>query len=242
MRRARRHLFLSPHPDDIAFSAFASLVRVPPGETRTLVTVFSRSCYTYAAPGVREEALTISSRRMEEDSRFARAHGAEWVPLGFADSSLRPLRAGEEYRRASGEEPLYPSVLAKLRGLLEAAGPEAVCHVPLGISQHVDHLMVRDAVLALRGGPQGLVFHEDLPYAERHTEEQVRDFVHALGVEPPLESERVELTRSWDAKRRAVRMYESQLEPDTLERLERHARRVASGGGLAERVWKAGRP
>lgn len=237
MSRASRHVFFSPHPDDIAYSAFASLARVPAGEPRTLVTVFSRSCWSFRAPVEPGQALAVSARRLEEDLRFARAQGAALVPLGFRDTSLRGLPEGGEYRRSAAEDPLYPALVAELRQVLEGEGPGVVCHVPLGLGGHVDHLLVRDAVLALRGGARGVSFYEDLPYAEACGEEEIAAHVRSLRVGAPLEPCVLEL--DWAAKVEALRMYESQLEASTVPRLERHARRVASGRGLAERVWRA---
>lgn len=233
-----RHLFFSPHPDDIALGCFASLLRVPPGEPRAIITVFSQSCWEFVLPVVPQRALAVSTRRLEEDLRFARAHGADWVPLGFRDTSLR-LPPGAEDRSPSDRDPLRFSVEAALRPLLEDGAPEAVCHVPLGISGHVDHLLVRDTVLALRGGPRNIVFYEDLPYCERHGEAEISAFVHGLGLE--LSPCLLDLTRDWPAKLRALRMYESQMEPATIPAVERHARRLGAGQGMAERVWKGGR-
>jgi deacetylase len=236
MSRAPRHVFFSPHPDDIAFSAFASLVRVPAGVPRALVTVFSQSCWSFCSPVEPGQALAVSARRLEEDMRFARAQGVALVHLGLRDTSLRGLPAGGEYRRSAEEDPLYPALVAELRQVLEGEGPEAVCHVPLGLGGHVDHLLVRDAVLALRGGARGVSFYEDLPYAEGYGEEEIAGHARSLRVGAPLEPCVLEL--DWPGKLEALRMYESQLEASTLPRIERHARRVAASRSLAERVWR----
>ncbi|HYO71275.1 MAG TPA: PIG-L family deacetylase, partial [Archangium sp.] len=177
-----RQLFFSPHPDDIALAAFASLLRVPPGVPPAVISVFTQSCWEFVLPVDRTRALAVTSRRLEEDLRFARASGADLVHLGFRDTSLR-LSPGVEDRRPSAEDPLFPAVQVALREVLENEAPDAVCHVPLGISGHVDHLMVRDAVLVLRGGARGVVFYEDLPYCEQYTEEEIAAFVRALGLE-----------------------------------------------------------
>jgi LmbE family N-acetylglucosaminyl deacetylase len=229
-----RHLFFSPHPDDIALGCFASLVRVPPDVPRTLVTVFSQSCWEFILPVDSTRAFAVTTRRLEEDLRFARAHGADWVPLGLRDTSLR-LPPGAEDRYPSEKDALRPAVEAALRPLLEAEAG-AVCHVPLGISGHVDHLLVRDAVLALRGGARDVVFYEDLPYCERHGEAEISAFVRGLGLglSPCL----LDLTRDWPAKLRALGMYASQMEPKTIPAVERHARRLGAERGVAERVWK----
>jgi deacetylase len=234
-RRGPRQLFFSPHPDDIALAAFASLLRVSPGGPRALISVFTQSCWEFVLPVDRTRALAVTSRRLEEDLRFARFCGADLVHLGFRDTSLR-LSPGVEDRRPSAADPLFPAVGAALRSLLENEAPDVVCHVPLGISGHVDHLMVRDAVLALRGDARGVVFYEDLPYCERHTEEEIAAFVRALGL--GLAPHLLELGAEWPAKVKAMRLYESQLEAKTIPAIERYARRLGAGRGMAERVWK----
>lgn len=230
-----RQLFFSPHPDDIALSAFASMLRVPPGVPWALISVFTQSCWEFVLPVDRTRAFAVTSRRLEEDLCFARAWGASLVHLGFRDTSLR-LSPGVEDRRPSAADPLFPAVQAALRDVLENEAPDVVCHVPLGISGHVDHLMVRDSILALRGGARGVVFYEDLPYCEQYTEEEIAAYVRALGL--GLAPHLLDLGAEWPAKVKAMRLYESQLEAKTIPVIERYARRLGAGRGMAERVWK----
>ncbi|WP_186002035.1 PIG-L deacetylase family protein [Corallococcus sp. Z5C101001] len=225
------HVFFSPHPDDVALGAYASLLGVPRGVVPTLVTVFSQSCWEFELPVDPSRALQVSSLRMGEDRRFARAHGADLVHLGFRDTSLRSPPGG-----APEPEEALAALATRLRLALEevlaCVSPEAVCYVPLGISSHVDHLLVRDAVRALRGD-RGVVYYEDLPYSAHPPEDEIVDYAWALGLSPRC----LDVTALWPAKLRGLSFYASQLEPLTLPAVEAHARRLGAGRGLCERVW-----
>ncbi|MBN8232752.1 PIG-L family deacetylase [Corallococcus macrosporus] len=225
------HVFFSPHPDDVALGAYASLLAVPRGIVPTLVTVFSQSCWEFVLPVQPARAMAVTSLRMGEDRRFARAHGADLVHLGFRDTSLRSPPGGpsepEEARAA-----LAGRVRLALEEVLASVSDDAICYVPLGISSHADHLMVRDAVRSLRG-ERGVVYYEDLPYSAHHPEDEIVDYAWALGLSPRC----LDMTAQWPAKLRGLSFYASQLEPQTLPALESHARRLGAGRGLCERVW-----
>jgi deacetylase len=225
------HVFFSPHPDDVALGAYASLMAVPRGIVPTLVTVFSQSCWEFVLPVDPSRALAVTSLRMGEDRRFARAHGADLVHLGFQDTSLRAPPGGPPEPREV-QAALATRVRLALSEVLSFVSDDAVCYVPLGISHHADHLMVRDAVRALKGG-RDVVYYEDLPYSAHHPEDEIVDYAWALGLSPRC----LDLTRLWPAKQRGLSFYASQLEPQTLPSVEAHARRLGGGRGLCERVW-----
>ncbi|RKH64372.1 PIG-L deacetylase family protein [Corallococcus aberystwythensis] len=225
------HVFFSPHPDDVALGAYASLLGVPRGIVPTLVTVFSQSCWEFVLPVDPSRAMAVTSLRMGEDRRFARAHGADLVHLGFRDTSLRAPPGGPAEPEAA-REALAARVRLALGEVLASVSEEALLYVPLGISSHVDHLLVRDAVRALRG-ERGVVYYEDLPYSAHHPEDEIVDYAWALGLSPRC----LDMTTLWSAKLRGLSFYASQLEPQTLPAVEAHARRLGAGRGLAERVW-----
>ena len=226
------HIFFSPHPDDVALGAYASLLNVPRDIVPTLVTVFSQSCWEFVLPVDPSRALAVTSLRMGEDRRFARAHGANLVHLGFRDTSLRaPPGAPPESEAAQAA--LAVRVREALGDVLAHASDDAVCYVPLGISSHADHLLVRDAVRALRGNQGRIVYYEDLPYSAHHPDDEIVDYAWALGLSPRC----LDVTAQWSAKLRGLSFYASQLEPRTLPAVEAHARRLGAGRKLCERVW-----
>lgn len=137
---------LSPHLDDAVLGAFGAL------EGATVVNVFS----AVPAPGPVTDAMRLcratdrvayNQRRLAEDREALALAGAEAVHLDLLDADFR-------------EEPIDAAAVA---GAIAAAVPGATeVLAPLAIGSHPDHVLVRDAALAL-GLP--LALHADLPYA-----------------------------------------------------------------------------
>ena len=85
--------------------------------------------------------------------------------------------------------PLRTQLVNRLVDL--ASSPRVVMFAPLGIGNHVDHLMVRDAASQVDGSnqrPAALVFYSDFPYSV--TAPPNRRFVQSLGISPHLYTHR----------------------------------------------------
>jgi LmbE family N-acetylglucosaminyl deacetylase len=231
MAHPHPQLFFSPHPDDIAYSAFGSLWPAAPHEP-FLITVFSQSCWTFRSPIDSALRFHVTAARREEDIRFAAFCGARLAHLGYPDSSLRCGIAGSEYARRPAEDPLFGEVRSAIAEIVRAA-PGATLHAPLGTSRHVDHLMVRDAILDV-AARHPIVLFEDLPYSDAWTDEEIRTHAASIGAPVALVTD---ITSIWPAKVHAIGLYESQLEADTIERIRHHALRVGSHRARCERNW-----
>jgi LmbE family N-acetylglucosaminyl deacetylase len=227
-------LFISPHPDDICYSAFAAAERS--GRAGLLVTVFSRSFWNFR--GLPEQSARLVTRlRVAEERGFAASLGLTLQMLGLADGRMRGHDDTTEYSTEANDDPEFLRVSSKLRKILsDPWGTAPAVYVPLGISKHVDHLMCRDAVLA--GTPlRRIVFYEDLPYASTKTEEEIECFARAI--DSRLTACLVR-TRQFEArKRRAIESYTTQLEPHTAARILGHGTRVGHETGPCERYWRA---
>jgi deacetylase len=233
-------IFLSPHPDDIVFSAYGRWRDALDGGNQVvLMTIFSQSGWTakqFASGGL--TALEISARRLKEELAFTQEYGALLVPLGFRDTSLRGQPDYLAVGASPEDDPCFPAVKCELQTLVQQIPSETTLHIPLGISQHVDHLIVRWVISEMRCGCKQVIFYEDLPYAEALSEEEIKAFVSKVVPGHSLIPALVDLRDLWNAKLKSMMHYESQLEGDTIERIERHARRIAmEEGGLAERGW-----
>ena len=234
MSMATEHVFLAPHPDDISFSAYGSLMRLWAGAPRLLITVFSTSCWTFLTAPRRENWREVTARRLEEDTAFAAACGCRHLSLGLRDTSLRDYRGGREYVTRPAKDPASLEAEEVLRAALADVPERAVLYVPLGISHHLDHLIVRDAARRLRpGGP--LVFYEDLPYVEGKTEGEIVAFARSF--DAGLEPRKIDLGTLWTGKVRGMEFYASQLEPQTIGLITAYADRIGEDGGKAERTW-----
>jgi len=142
-------LYVSPHADDVAFSAAAQLARdVGGGARATLMTLFEPP----------------EPERRGEDEAFARAFGVELLRGEWPDAIVRrrryrspaqlfaPLRADEA--------PLIEAVRVALQARVDGGCRRVVA--PLGVGGHVDHQIAHAACRALAGAD--VQFYEDTPY------------------------------------------------------------------------------
>jgi len=145
---------VSPHPDDVAFSASAHLLHDrAAGHDVTVVTLF--------APAGGPAAVGDAAARAAEDEKFAALSGARLIAGGFNDAIVRRPR----YRSprhlfgplSADEEPLIEAVRERLQSL---AADRVVA--PLGVGDHVDHQIAHHAARRLTGAQ--ILYYEDAPY------------------------------------------------------------------------------
>ena len=150
-------LFLSPHPDDLVYSAFSALT-----EQRgvgTGVTFFNVSRFTKW--GLLPKYFVTPMRTLEERIILARLRVRSSF-LWMEDSSSRgcPINAQK--------------IASKLN---QFSGTFEYIFCPLGISGHPDHLAVRRVAIdywRLKcDGKPSICFYEDLPYAAKVKEIEV---------------------------------------------------------------------
>jgi deacetylase len=232
----KSHIFLSPHADDICYSAYASLMSAP-AETRKIITIFSRSCWTFRAIPREEDWEAITESRASEDHHFSEFSGSSLLRIDLPDTSLRKLDHGDEYLIRPYEDPIFPQVQQQLAITLKEVDVNAYLYVPLGISLHLDHLIVRDAIISLRPDLREIFFYEDLPYVESNTDEEIYNFAQSLNT--ALRPMTFDLTELWPEKKQGIEViYYSQLEGHTIHRIESYATRLGGGNNRkAERIW-----
>ncbi len=154
-------LYLSPHPDDVAFSAVGQLAHdVAAGLRVGLMTLF--------APSEKKGPFAARGRRLAEDRAFAERFGATlWAAeLPEAPSRHRRFRSGRVLLaplRSDEEDEVVVAVQQKILSVIGAAPTQLVA--PLGIGAHVDHQIVQRAAtrLATERG-LSLRYYEDVPY------------------------------------------------------------------------------
>ncbi|MBV9230094.1 MAG: PIG-L family deacetylase [Chloroflexi bacterium] len=182
-----RHIFLSPHFDDVVYSCGGTLgVQVSSGLRPLVITVFGgvppsdlklspfalqvhREMGVSAAQGV---SRLIETRR-KEDAAALDYLEVDYLWLDYLDAMYR------------GEPPYYPDKNAVIGGDVHPADlwidkqlaedlialrerlPDTVWYAPLGAGRHVDHQIVCSAVdrLTQRGAKVNL--YEDFPYVQR---------------------------------------------------------------------------
>jgi LmbE family N-acetylglucosaminyl deacetylase len=143
-------LYLSPHPDDVAFSAAARVARdVAAGHEVTVLTLFP------PAPG--DGPLADVAARKAEDEAFARTAKVTMLDGGWVDAIARQPKY-KKLRNLFGpldDDALVNEVHARISAM---TFDEVVA--PLGIGQHVDHQVAHQAARRF----ENAVFYEDAPY------------------------------------------------------------------------------
>ena len=199
----------------------------------------------------------MATRRLE-DEQFAYFAEASIVFLDLPDAVFRGYEGDEELLgQPRDDDPAPVELLSREIARLE---PQRV-YVPLGIGNHVDHQLARQAGIGLlrqsrqwvMPGPEyaGIVtFYEDFPYAWWNDFRQLEDLPNgALAGMPAgvaLTPEFADVTDQLDRKIMGLTLYESQL--DRLftgraameEAVRGHGAKVAGLAGrtgAAERYW-----
>jgi LmbE family N-acetylglucosaminyl deacetylase len=245
-----RYIFLSPHLDDAVFSCGGRIWQaVNQGRRVLVVTVFAAgpppavelSPFAQALHRRWGEAHAPEQRR-QEDREALRSLGARGLHWPYMDCIYRrgPASAFLYPDEAALWGPVSPQeadLVGELARRITALGSEgrALIHTPLGVGQHVDHRLVRQAAEAT-GRP--LLYYADYPYAE-----DPQAVARALGG-VRWEERRVYLSpAAVRAKGEAMARYRSQIstfwmDRERMERAVRDFSRRVGRGRPAERYWR----
>jgi hypothetical protein len=213
-------LLLSPHPDDLVYSAYRMLS--DRSRLKLAITFFNVSRFTRF--GLLPRRIVTLARTLEDR-----------VALGIAGCGVRFLYELDSLAR--GEAPVR--VVARLPDLSGSMPVRIVA--PLGVGSNPDHLIVRSVAMSLwRLAPEcELVLYEDLPYAARSSDLATEEtsIVSALG-EAGIREEFLPMSPS-EMRRKLLlsRLYLTQTVK--TQTLLDHARLVGadSSNGFAERVF-----
>lgn len=257
------HLFLSPHLDDAILSCGGTIHGLTSrGERVIVVTAMAGepgeplpATPVLQALRASWSAAPLRTRRAE-DAQAARLLGAQVYHLGLTECAFRTALCG------TGEWiALYPADDSPFAGVNPADEARvslfatrlpftdaATIYAPLGVDNHVDHLLVRDWALVLTGAAvaPALIFYEEYPRARSRTA-VARALAYypralpALTLAPevvPLSSDDLE------AKLHALACYRSHLhvlwsDAAEMERLARAHMNLIGEGTPAERYWRA---
>lgn len=258
-------VFLSPHHDDICFSLGALAHRLQAG---VLLNVFSRTGHVArvdmapkdlaarfegGSPDTRSlgqsprsdaaEAWVnwVTELRRSEDQAFADTCGLRRVELGLPEA---PLRAQDPFKGRASAKDAVDVETALLKALTELApapkGPRPWLFCPAGIGGHIDHLLVRDAILKPLGELQRMyrvAFYEDLHYAS-HRLKRWPGLVSLRDAARPLDLSRIKLPvlDGADQKLQLVQLYASQLTPQLMD-IACYSPPTLLRAGFHEAVW-----
>ena len=230
-------VIVSPHMDDAALSAFSLMGNRVEADSQSLVLdVFSRSAWWRFA-GRAADREKVQQIREQEEHLAARLTSSRLQMLGLPEALLRGYTMEHVFQPPVSERDR--EVRALLPGLVQAVAAthrNARWFLPLGVGNHVDHVIARDETLsALEGAgiPNNRIrFYEDLPYAA--------DIAGVPDLSESLQGRRLRVSATsvvGEEKFECLRVYWSQLTWSQIVKVRDYTRRVG-GGKPSERTWE----
>lgn len=250
------HLFISPHFDDAVLSCGGLIHRlVQQGELVRIFTVMAGAIPPDLprTPFVEEHILRwalgpdpVSGRR-DEDARAARLLGAGLEFGPFPDALFRTDGRGHPLYpdRAAlfGDPNPHDHVPAQFGALALPMEAADVVYAPLGAGQHVDHVIVRNAVAAWAASrPQvAIFFYEEYPYSAKGAD--VIEAARAALGRPLVPDVRMLDETEVAARIAAVACHRSQTSSfwandSVMAQAVRQYAASVGEGTYAERLWK----
>ena len=255
-----RHIFLSPHFDDVAYSCGGTLgVQVGVGLRPLVITVFAgvpqeTTLSSFAVDvqrkmGFSQNAATVNATRRQEDVAAMNLLGADYFWLDYPEAPYRgtPAYYMNDNQLMGGEvhsgDSWIDEELAEMLVALHKRLPDTVWYAPLGVGRHVDHQIVCSAADRLTRLDAKVNLYEDFPYVVRQAgalTERLEEFGNTL--EPSL----VEMSEMLHLRQQASAKYASQTsmnfgdEKTMLTNIARYAHNIRPVETVhLERYWTA---
>jgi len=227
--RNNRHIFLSPHFDDVVYSCGGTLgVQASCGLRPLVITVFAGA----PTPGLElspfatqihiegmgftqaAEAEVVMTARRKEDANALGYLQADYLWLDYLDAIYRGTPAYYTSSRELIGGDINPGdlwiekQLAQDLVTLHERLPDAVWYGPLGIGRHVDHQIVSSAIDHLLQLGANVKLYEDSPYVLNAGALDTRLQEWGGTLEPAF----VEMSEMLHLRQEAAEMYTSQIE------------------------------
>jgi len=227
--RKHRHIFLSPHFDDVVYSCGGTIgVQVSCGLRPLVITVFGGAPSTdvplssFATQVQRGWGLgmlgasDVVEERRKEDAAACDFLQVDYLWLNYPDAIYRgnPAYYTSDEQLIGGEvNPADLGIdqqLAQELLTLQERLPDAVWYAPLGVGRHVDHQIVCSAADRLAQRGVKVNFYEDFPYVLKEGALEARQQELGMSLEPAL----VEMSEMLPLRIEASSMYTSQTGPN----------------------------
>jgi LmbE family N-acetylglucosaminyl deacetylase len=208
-----RTIFVSPHCDDVALSV-GGMIAVNFFEMPyKIVTVFSKSISSCIQ---QNNFSSVSKIREMEERKYAESIGAEISFLNFPDSSVREYK-NDRFNGLENFDETSDSIFFDIYNSLSnimAAYPKADIVCPLGIGNHIDHILILNICTRLCvENNRRIIYYEDLPYAALFKLKDIRMRINTLSTKFKFEIKphKVDITNKMSYKINNLKIYKSQL-------------------------------
>ncbi len=247
----KRHIFLSPHYDDIPLSAGGAVnLLANGGRTPEVFVIFgsepdgAQPLSEFAESLHRAWGLNASeviARRQAEEQAAAAVLGATTSVLPFRDAIYRDrlyLSDDDLFGAPSPAEQGLPTSITASLPLPDEPEPATRIYAPLGVGRHVDHQLAFRAAAELAAEGWEVWFYEDTPYALRPNalDDRLADLAPTM-VEPVA---RIPVEAVWERKLDAIFCYPSQLETVFRQYVGVGTSRAEISAALHDYATKAG--
>ncbi len=229
-----RHIFLSPHFDDIVYSCGGTLgVQVSCGLRPLIITVFggvppanlelgplATRVHREMGADVTKGSGNVVEKRRQEDAAACDYLEVDYLWLDYLDAIYRgsPAYYTRQDQLIGGEVNIadleIDRQLAQDLLALQDRLPDAAWYAPLGIGRHVDHQIVCSAADRLVQQGAKVYFYEDFPYALQQGALEARK--QELGI--PFEPRLVEMSEMVQIRAAAAEIYASQITANFVDR------------------------
>jgi hypothetical protein len=221
---------LSPHVDDAAYGLTLHISSILKSDLPlTLINCFTVTRWT-AVPVLSKEIKDVMLMRADEDAEYNDLFNSSIniVNLNLLDA---PLRKGYIFQQKPFELNEW-QLVQELKNYLEK-NIDGILLCPLGIGNHIDHAICREAAVKLYSRIK-VLFYEDLPYTARISQENLE--LHVKELEERLNLKLVSYTEKLNKaainKEQAIRMYKSQMNEEICGEIISYMKLL---GG--ERLW-----
>ncbi|MGB1249244.1 MAG: PIG-L deacetylase family protein [Candidatus Promineifilaceae bacterium] len=240
-------IYLAPHLDDVALSCGGQVFQQTQTEQSVLVVTVTAgnppnaefSAYAQGQHANWQLVVDTVAQRRQEDIKACTQLGTDWLHWDIPDCIYRrhPV-TGETFYNSdealfgvvhSAEIPLI-NILAQRMLTLPKAD---TIYVPLGLGDHVDHQLVRQAAEVAFGSR--LSYYEDYPYIQRHG---VASRIGKIGNN--WESALIEISaEAHQVKVEAISAYNSQLSTlfGSIQAMKEQVNTFNANNG-GECIWK----
>jgi LmbE family N-acetylglucosaminyl deacetylase len=245
-----RHVYIAPHMDDAALSCGGAIATYRahniPVLVVTLLTAHPSGPYNAVAQEFhgqwRLETEDVVGIRRREDAEAMAILAADYVWAERLDAIYRCPEAYVSretlFAPPIPDDPLIPDMAQILIELRERL-PDATFYLPLGVGDHVDHLIAFDA--ARMHGGEKLAFYEDVHYVLQPGAIERR--LEAIGEQ--MSAATIEISAGLERKIAAISKYASQMdalfggEDEMVRQMTAYAARLRpEGGAYGERIWR----
>jgi len=226
-------LLVSPHPDDVALSLECTIRKHLLGNRCCIWNVFTKKIYNK----IQLKQSEVENIVKQEEYMMWAAKKCKIIYDNFEDAQIRlNCRVGkivgneaEKYQAYKENTNLVSVLNARLMEIYNQYTPKWI-GIPMGIGNHIDHVLVRDMVISQI--EKGIFLYEDMPYSANKL--WVQKTVDYMNKKYKISMHKIGFSHDdLHAKLKFLSIYKSQV----TERDLRLIRKYYEDNGMNEKIW-----